>query len=514
MKIKSKETFLLLFFLFGLIIISSCRKDFDTILNTGKLEFSKDTVFLDTVFTNIGSSTYSFKVYNRSNNAITIPKIRLEKGIDSNYRLNVDGITGKDFENINILAKDSIFVFVETTIDYSQVSTPLYEDRLLFDSGDNMQSVTLITLVQDAHFLYPSKSNGVIETIIIDGVDTEVQGRFLNDSELIFTDEKPYVVYGYMVVGDESNAAKTLIVNPGVKVYFHQNSGLIINNNSKMEVNGSLNVDGQEETEITFQGDRLESDFDNIPGQWGQILFRTKSFGNKINYLNIKNASIGLNIFGDGSNTNNIIIKNTKIYNSSFLGIWGNNANIEAENLVISNAGVSCFAGVSGGSYIIKHSTFANYWNSSLRNTPSFILSNYNVFRREDEEIVVLNLNEAIVSNSIIFGNNNIELSLEKSDDQANFNYLFQNSIIKFDDTGGNFTNNHLFDFTNISIYKDIILNGNVDFKDFLSNNLEIDANSNAINKAKINITQEVPFDIKGLQRALPADIGAYQFKN
>jgi hypothetical protein len=513
MKIKLKETFILLLFLFGLITISSCRKDFETILNTGQLEFSKDTVYLDTVFTNIGSSTYSLKVYNRSNNAITIPKIRLENGNDSNYRLNVDGIPGKDFENIDILAKDSIFVFVETTIDYSQINTPIYEDKLLFDNGDNMQSVTLITLVQDAHFLYPSKSNGIIETIIIDGIDTEVQGRFLDDNELIFTNEKPYVVYGYMVIGDESNALKTLVVNPGVKVYFHQNSGLIINNNSKMEVNGSLNIDGQEETEITFQGDRLESDFDNIPGQWGQILFRTKSFGNVINYLNIKNASIGFNVFGDGSNMKNITIKNTKIYNSSFLGIWGNNANIEAENLVISNAGVSCFAGVSGGTYIIKHSTFGNYWNSSLRNTPNFILSNYNVFRREDEAIEELNLNEAIISNSIIFGNNNIELSMEKSD-QADFNYLFQNSIIKFDDTAGSFTNNELFDFTNDNHYKNIILNGNVDFKNVSSNLLEINANSNAINKAKINITQEVPYDIKGIERTIPADIGAYQFEN
>ena len=513
MRKESLGIFIFFLFIICLVFLSSCRKDFDTILSTGELEFSKDTVYLDTVFTNIGSSTYSFKVYNRSNNALTIPKIRLKNGNNSNYRLNVDGISGKDFEYIDILAKDSIFVFVETTIDYSQINTPIYEDKLLFDNGNNMQSVTLITLVQDAHFLYPSRSNGITETIEIDGVDTKIKGRYLTDNELIFSDEKPYVIYGYMVVGDKNNSSKTLICNQGVKVYFHQNSGLIINNNSKMEVNGSLNIDGQEETEITFQGDRLESDFDNIPGQWGQILFRAKSFGNKINYLNIKNASIGLNIFGDGSNTNNITIKNTKIYNSSFLGIWGNNANIEAENLVISNAGVSCFAGVSGGSYIIKHSTFGNYWNSSLRNTPSFILSNYNVFRREDEAIEELNLNEAIISNSIIFGNNNIELSLEKSDQSA-FNYLFENSIIKFDDTVGDFTNNELFDFTNNNLYKDITLNGNVDFKNISSNLLEINDNSNAINKAKINITQEVPFDIKGIERVIPADIGAYQFGN
>ncbi len=63
-----------------LISVSSCRKDFETAPSHGKFNFSKDTVFLDTVFTNIGSSTYNLKVYNKSNNAITIPNIKLENG--------------------------------------------------------------------------------------------------------------------------------------------------------------------------------------------------------------------------------------------------------------------------------------------------------------------------------------------------------------------------------------------------------------------------------------------------
>jgi hypothetical protein len=98
----------------ALISVSACRKDFSTIPNFGNLEFSKDTVFLDTIFTNIGSATYSLKVYNRGSAAITIPAIQLENGTSSNYRLNVDGIPGKEFNDIDILAKDSIFVLIET----------------------------------------------------------------------------------------------------------------------------------------------------------------------------------------------------------------------------------------------------------------------------------------------------------------------------------------------------------------------------------------------------------------
>ena len=54
----------LLFLLFAGIAISltSCRKDFAFEPSSGGLEFSKDTVYLDTVFTNIGSSTYKLKI--------------------------------------------------------------------------------------------------------------------------------------------------------------------------------------------------------------------------------------------------------------------------------------------------------------------------------------------------------------------------------------------------------------------------------------------------------------------
>ena len=64
------------FILLIIILLGSCRKDFSTILSAGELEFSRDTVFLDTVFTNISSSTRTLKVYNRSNNDISIPTIQ------------------------------------------------------------------------------------------------------------------------------------------------------------------------------------------------------------------------------------------------------------------------------------------------------------------------------------------------------------------------------------------------------------------------------------------------------
>jgi len=45
---------LLIFLSFFIFNLSSCNDDFDhTVLNSGKLVFSRDTVYLDTIFTNI-----------------------------------------------------------------------------------------------------------------------------------------------------------------------------------------------------------------------------------------------------------------------------------------------------------------------------------------------------------------------------------------------------------------------------------------------------------------------------
>ena len=207
-----------------IIAVSSCRKDFSTVPNFGKLQFSKDTVFLDTIFTNIGSATYNLKVYNRSNKAITIPQIQLENGNSSNYRLNVDGIPGKNFTDININAKDSIYVFVETTVDVSSEPNPLYTDKILFDSGDNQQDVDLVTLVKDATFIFPGKDpvSMEIDKLLLNGEQTTLQGRFLEDSELVFTNNKPYVIYGYAAVP----TGKTLTIEAGARIHFHNDSGL------------------------------------------------------------------------------------------------------------------------------------------------------------------------------------------------------------------------------------------------------------------------------------------------
>lgn len=490
---------------FSMLVVGSCRKDFSTAPSSGNLFFSKDTVYLDTIFTNIGSATYNLKVYNKSNEDITVPSIRLENGQSSNYRLNVDGIPGKAFENIDILAKDSIFIFVETTVDISTVSDPLYTDRILFDQGANEQDVDLVTLVQDAHFIYPGRDpiSMNIDVLTLDGESTEIQGRFLEDSELNFTAVKPYVIYGYAAVGD----AKTLTIDAGARIHFHANSGLIVDNGGRIVVNGTL------EDQVVFEGDRLESAFDNVPGQWGTIWLRENSVANQFNYAVIKNGIIGL--LTDGRNnflTRNVTISNSEIYNHSSFGILARESKISSSNSVYGSAGQSSVALTEGGNYEFTHCTFANFWNNSLRSLPAVLVNNFSssVDANGQEVFTPKDLLGASFTNSLIDGNQNIEFIADRIDG-GNFEFMVSHTLLQFNDPNGTYDGVPELDFTNSSFYSNITLNGNSDFRNPFMNDFIIGENSDAIGLGNSAAAALFPMDILGVGRVGSPDLGAYQ---
>ncbi|MDI6031472.1 hypothetical protein QLS91_00150 [Flavobacterium sp. LB2P84] len=499
----------LLFFIGIVLSVFSCRSDFETVASTGDLTFSKDTIYLDTVFTNIGSSTYRLKVYNKSKNDITIPSIKLGKGLNSKYRMTVDGMQGTDgkiFNNVDLLAKDSLYIFIETTVNIADANPTdfLYTDQIQFDSGDNLQNVELVTLIQDAVFLYPKRfADGTTETLPIG--DGKIDGFYLdendpvNGNELQFTNEKPYVIYGYAAVPPN----KTVTFEAGTRVHFHANSGLIVANNASININGTLSTTDKLENEVIFEGDRLEPDFSDVPGQWGTIWLTDGSTNNTLNHLTIKNATIGLLIQNNDGTT--VSIKNTQIYNSSNYGILAQTAKINGENVVINNAGQASLACSYGGNYSFTHSTFNNNWNSSQQ--VAVLVSNY-ILGAVPE---VKDLTAATFNNCIIYGSYSNEMSLNKKTGAA-FEYQFNNCLIKFDNVSNQFTTNPDYQFnTDTTHYNAIILNKDPKFFNTSQNKFNIDETSAAF--AKGNSAYLIPLDILGNTRTLPPDLGAYQNK-
>ncbi|HCQ13952.1 hypothetical protein [Flavobacterium sp.] len=525
----------LFLFLFGLIIsLSSCRNDFEFQPSKGGLTFSKDTVYLDTVFTNIGSSTYRLKVYNKSDNDISIPKIQLAKGTSSKYRMMIDGLTGEDsdasgigegkiFNDVELLAKDSMFIFIEVTADVASANPTdfLYTDKIEFyNISGAPQTVELVTLIQDAYFIYPQRSEVdgefLYETINL-GFDDNAEnvvaiGSNLDDNDPVNGDEytwnnsKPYVIYGYAFVPD----GKTLTVNPGARIHFHANSGLIISKNATLKIEGGLSVTDALENEVIFEGDRLEPDFSNVPGQWGAIINHSTSTENSINHLTIKNATVGilsqnLALFTDSSSPY-LNIKNSQIYDCANIGLLARKSTIEGSNLVINNAGQATLACTYGGTYNFTHCTFNNTWPSSQQ--AAVLLNDY---VETATEIYANNpVNNFSFTNCIIYGSNQNELLIDRKGTNA-FNYEFSNCLIKSNNTNNNsfYPPTNTTNYSNCSIAKNSTL-FNPKFEDESTNQLWLSEDLNLPHDTAA--TALVPTDIAGINRTTSTDLGAYQY--
>ena len=521
---------ILRFILIGFTVISfvSCRKDFVFQPSTGGLEFSRDTIYLDTVFSNIGSATYTLKVYNTSDVDIKIPVIKFGSGLDSQYRMTIDGMVGNNnrvFENVELLARDSMFIFIETTFDIASVAdahTYLYTDQIDFiHSNQSSQKVTLVTLIKDAYFLFPRRDEeGIYESIPL-GED-QIYGFFLdendseNGNELIWNNTKPYVIYGYAAVP----ANKTLVVQPGARIHFHANSGLIAYNNASIKVQGAPSLDPENplENEVIFQGDRLESLYDRVPGQWGLIWLTQGSTNHEFEHLTIKNATVGLYVTGHTQYNNvdaDVRLKNVQIYNSANMGILSYTGYISGENVVINAAGEFALACAYGGKYNFNHCTFNNNWPSS-RQVSVFVS---NVDTRFDPPSQ--NLVQAHFYNSIIYGSNAIAMALAKANTNDLFNYYFDHCLIRFNNLNNPLTNNPLYQFeADTEHYNQCLIATNSSmlnpqFLDVLQNRLEIGDDSAAKEEAKIEYSLLVPFDLAQRPRptapAVSSDLGAYQ---
>lgn len=461
-------------FKIGLVLVTifqlSCRKDFDTITSNGNLTFSNDTLFLDTVFNNLSSTTHLFTVYNTSKNDVNIPKIKLARE-NSKYRINVDGISGTEFNDVLLLKNDSLFIFVEVTFDENQSDNEIiYKDSILFDPDGIQKHVSLITLIKDAHFLFDSNESNY-----------EI-------SETRFSNTKPYIIYGNAIVPKN----KSLTIDPGTIVHFSENASLTISEGATLNINGTLN------DSVVFKNDNLNYQFNQVPGQWKGININNANSVN-INYLKIKNPVIALNI---KENTNLISIKNTEIYNASDHAIYTQNVNIKGENIVVGQVGKSSLY-LHGGDYDFKHCTFANYWNKGIRIESTISLANYYIDIEETE--ILAPLKSANFTNCIIAGTRSNELFLDPSENEPLFNFNFKNCLLDIENS------EELYNTDNTTLYTNTLLNKELDFRNTSINDLRIGLENEGINQADISTALLSPLDIIGVSRSSAPDIGAYQ---
>jgi hypothetical protein len=370
------------------------------------LQFSADTIMFDTIFTTIGSTTQNLKVYNPYNENILISRIRVAGGDFSNFRLNINGEMSNEVYEVEVPARDSIFIFVEVTVDPNGQNLPMVvQDSVEFTTNSNLQTVQLIAYGQDFH---------------------PVRGANLGTTT--WTSTKPYLVYDYAYVDSTS----VLTIEPGTRIHFHKGAGLYIR--------GTIKAEGNFENPILFTSDRLDDAYRNIPDQWNGIILFSGSKGNIMNYTTVKNANIGLQV-GTIENAGfaSLELRNSRIENMAYAGLFAMKSRITGHNNVIANCGFYAAAFLVGGNYEFYHTTIANYWggfSTRARRTSSLVLSNTLVIDNADGSRTVYNgdLEKAVFGNSIIYGNNPIEIELGNNEENL-FNYLFDHCIIQVPDT-------------------------------------------------------------------------------
>lgn len=463
-----------------LALISSCGRD--ELLESdpaSKLEFSRDTIIFDTVFTTIGTATRNLRVYNPHRRTIRISEIRLARGESSPFRLNIDGQPAFVAKDLEIAPRDSMFIFIRANINPAAQNNPLIEtDSIVFLTNSNLQDVKLVAWGQDAHFY----TNAIVA------------------SDYVFSNDKPHVIYGFLAV----DSLYTLTITAGTQLHFHRGSFMLIYRDATLKVLGTL------DEPVVFQSDRTEAYYRDLPGQWGHplagvcIYLYPGSINNEVHHAIIKNGIVGIQVDTLGNSPNPTLkLYNSQIRNMSGIGLLARGTHVEAGNTVIANCGESAIAILYGGEYDFRHMTIGNYWNRSARKNPSVFINNYYYFNGQE---IARDLTKAYFGNSVIYGNLQDELGLDPAT-TAQFNYTFDHCFIR---SQMNVSGDENF----------LAVTMNVDplFIDKSLHNLMPDTLSPMINYGSYQVISNSPFglefDIMGKNRMQNEgpDLGAYEF--
>jgi len=287
----------------------------------------------------------------------------------------------------------------------------------------------------------------------------------------------------------------------GVRIHAYTNAMIV--------VKGTLIVNGSLDSMVTFQGARLESFYEDLPGQWFGIVIIRGSTNSMINYAEIRNALYGItvgsidlndNMVVDGSNIPDILVTNTIIRDAAISGIFGFFGAITGENCLIYNCGQYNVQLEYGGYYDFTHCTFANFGTNIFLDHEKPVLRMYNYYEDPNGVIRVAGLN-ATFNNTIIYGtgtNEYMELEIGTTIDSM-YSYVFTNCLLQSDKST-----------SDPSHFVSVIRNQNPQFIDYTKNNYGLRSISPCNNTGKPGVGI-LTSDLNGLSRDAVPDIGAFE---
>ncbi len=479
------------------LVFSFCQKERFTSDPADKLEFSTDTLRFDTVFTHLGSATRILKLYNRHNKSIRISRIYLERGGQSRFNLNVDGLPGDAHENIEIAPNDSLYVFAEVTInpdDPISVSPFVLDENLIFETNGNTQTVVLEAWGQNAVYL-PSRF-GAGGAVLYD----------CNGGEWLWDDPRPYVIYGILVIDN-----CTVRIPAGARVHVHGGLGREVVDSMVVRYNdgfmafqgkGRLIVEGTLDKPVIFESDRLEPEFDEEPGQWTGIWLQSGTSGHRLEHCIVRNSIIGVR----ADSAVDLTLRNTQIYNTASSGLIGIHATINAENCLFhSNTGYSIQLEY-GGDYSFTYCTAASYGvnGEALRMGNALCLDDF------CDAYAAYPL-KARFQNCILTGGRADQITLfDRTGVAGDFSYDFKNCLVRVKDLLRDNDHPEFFDFCNPCLNvqaQDTI------FLDIPENNYRLDTLHSKANGYAVPVPG-ISLDLDGKMRnAVTPDAGCFEIE-
>lgn len=455
----------------------SCRKQENILSTGGELTFSDDTLKFDTVFTAAGSFTSGILIFNPQGQDVVLSSVRMLNS-NSYFRLNVDGFQGNDIKEVKIRPHDSIYVFATVTIDPNNERTPfLVTDSLVATLNGKEFYVPFTAYGQNAHYIKDS-------VITVNSVwDTTL----------------PYVIINSAGVAQ----GVTLTLNPGCRVYMHQNSGLV--------VFGKLIANGTAKDSVIFQGDRLDRQYfgyEGYPGEWGGIYFHSLSSGSKLSYTRIENGGNGAlgnptaiwvdidsNALGAAPQ---LTMENCILKNSIGSGIYSRKGTVSATNCLFHSTGGYALAVIQGGRDTFTNCTFANYGGTGLSHGAQGTVAILNYYRPDQNTIYYGDL-YAAMRNCIVYGSLDSEIVCSASD-QAAAVLEMDHCLLKMGSIREAFVH-----------FNACIFNEDPMFKGIDKGDYHLDAGSPAIGKGNPDYTPTM--DLQGYTRSGAADIGCYRYE-
>ena len=462
-----RPTFISKFFISFLSVLfctlTSCIEDGVTSSPSDRLYFSTDTLEMGTLITEDVSTTHRFTVRNPHSKGIIISNISLSGENADFFRLNVDGFSGREFNDVEIRANDSIYVLVSCTLPANNSDLP-------------------IKLLANIDF----KSNGNTSSVVVSATGRDVVRlhALTVDTDTRFSPNRPYQVFDSLVVAEGA----TLTLPAGTQILFHDKA--------RMVVRGSLRAEGSVEDPVELRGDRTgnvitDITFDLMSRQWDGLAFSSTSHDNLLSHTIVRNT-----VYPTTVDHTDLTIINSRLRNSgsTVLDVSGGSVTAVGSEFAEAADGVVY---LDGGQHTFNQCTFANYYLFSAIGGPAIGLNHINELTDNGSGEPYASIE---ISNSIIYGLGSdishgtldgtsvyLKNCLLKSNGSDDYNFI--NCIWGADPLYYTVRNDYIFDY-------------------------RVKPESPAIGAAdgSLNVHPAAAVDAYGVPRNTPPDLGAYTF--